>query len=379
MSVIHKKRRGLVIIYDPHSLQQFIWYYCTYKRGKDWDAICLPNGYKGTYMDDYCRKSGIFSKIFTDDTDFLELPYAKKARIFIKLVAYYVIGQRKQCCKSILNEYVGNIDQYDELAAICDIGFISGLFALLGREKRVIYFDDGSGDYNPRSRWKSYSLKSIMAKVQGFLLSWMGYSCYGRFYFEPTKYCYKFSAATERMKYRNYRKMLDLNISKTDTDLYNKILDRVYPEIKQICFDKVEAVFFTDNLSGFTSNYQAYCNKCARYIGQRYKNILLKKHPRDFSDYEFGTDVKVQEVNNEIPAEILFSYLKGKPIYFMISCSMIIFMRPYHYNYKVFYFESLYKENSKSISAALHYHSDYELKQYCERFSTGEYEIIKCG
>ena len=75
--------KGLAIIYDPHNLYQFLWYYCTYGQNKKWDALCLPNGFKGQYMDAYCKKSGVFENIYCDDKDFLAVPLSQQLKIFL--------------------------------------------------------------------------------------------------------------------------------------------------------------------------------------------------------------------------------------------------------------------------------------------------------
>ena len=50
------EKKGLAVIYDPHNLYQFIWYYCNAGRDMVWDALCLPNDKKGEYMHTYCEK-----------------------------------------------------------------------------------------------------------------------------------------------------------------------------------------------------------------------------------------------------------------------------------------------------------------------------------
>ena len=100
------EKRGLVIVYDPHSLQQFVWYYCTYGQDIKWDALCLPNGYKGAYMDTYCVRTGVFENVFKGETDYLEMPFINKVALFLKIFGYYVIGNRKKCSNEILLSYV---------------------------------------------------------------------------------------------------------------------------------------------------------------------------------------------------------------------------------------------------------------------------------
>ena len=59
-------KKGLAVIYDPHNVYQFLWYYCTYGKDIEWSALCLPNSYKGEYLSEPCRKLGIFKKIYRD-------------------------------------------------------------------------------------------------------------------------------------------------------------------------------------------------------------------------------------------------------------------------------------------------------------------------
>ena len=60
--------KGLILVYDPHNLYQFLWYYCTYGKDMKWDALCLPNEGKGEYMSAYCKRVGIFEQVYSDET-----------------------------------------------------------------------------------------------------------------------------------------------------------------------------------------------------------------------------------------------------------------------------------------------------------------------
>lgn len=370
-------KKGLVVIYDPHSLHQFIWYKCTYGLEKRWDALCLPNDYMGMYMDTYCNRAGVFDQIFTGTINYIQLPMKEKAMLFAKMCFYYIIGKRRRCCKKILDEYVGDIDNYDELIAICDTGFVSGLFALLGKEKKVVYLDDGAGEYNKRSRWKNAYKISSGVYWQSFFMACMGYGCKGRFYFGPTKWCYKYSAVTSEMKYTNYKEMLNLfDMSSTDISLYEDLLNRIYPDIKKLDFESAEAIFFTDPMSAFWENYQKYVDECIRYIGNRYKSIIIKKHPKDTATYDFGSDVKVQIVDNEIPAELILDRIKGKNIVFNCISSIIIFMRPYKYKFEILYSDKMYEGSIRSSVSKMKYVPYEKVLNYCEKFAKGYYKIV---
>lgn len=372
----NKTKRGLVIVYDPHTLQQFAWYYYTHGKDVKWDALCLPDGYKGAYMVPYCQRSELFETVMSGKIDYLALPLKEKAKLFGTMVVYFLAGKREKCAKKILNTYVEDIDAYDEILSICDTGFISGLCAMLGKDRKVAYLDDGLGDYNSRTKWSNTYKKTSSTYWQSLLLTRMGYSCKGRFYFEPTKYCYKYSAVTSEMKYRNYKEMSDFDMTNTDVEGYNEALRKAYPEIETINFDEIDAVFFSDNLEVFSSNYQEYYDKCASYVGERHKKVLLKRHPRDGATYNFGPDVKVVEVDNAIPAEIILPYLEGKKIYFTIFSSIIIFMQQYKYKYKVFYSDKMYQENLAQKGSTWKFLSREDTIGLSDRFAKEQYEVI---
>jgi len=369
-------KKGLVIVYDSHTLQQFIWYYFTYGNGKKWDALCLPNGYKGAYMEQYCKKCGIFEEVFRGDVEYLSLELSKKLSLFCMMTGYYLVGKRKKCAKKILNSYIGDIDRYDEIVALCDTGFISGLCAMLGREKLVSYLDDGGGDYNVRTRWSNAYKKTSPIYWQSLLLDRMGYSCKGRFYFEPTKYCVKYSVVPEEMPYRNYKEIRNLDMGNTDIKAYNDTILLTYPELNNINFTDIDAVFFTDNLEVYSEHYQEYYDKCTKIIGGENKTILLKRHPRDGAKYVFPENVTVIEVDNAIPAEVILPYIGGKKIYFSYFSSIIIFMQQYGYTYRVFYSQQFYEANRAQKESSHFFPSREGVYELCNKFTKNGFEMV---
>lgn len=370
------EKRGLVIVYDPHSLQQFVWYYCTYGQDIKWDALCLPNGYKGSYMDTYCVRTGVFENVFKGETDYLEMPFINKVALFLKMFGYYVIGKRKKCATEILESYVTDFGQYDECVAICETGFISGLLTMFGDEKKVSFLDDGLGEYVPRTKWSNTYKKTSSTYWQSFFLTRMGYSCKGRFYFEPTKYCYKYSSVTKEMLYTNYKVMEDFDMTNTNIALYDELLSKAYPNIEHIDFDDVDTVFFTDNLECFSGKAQEYYDKCVKYIEKNARSVLIKRHPRDDGKYDFAEGIRVQEVDSDVPAELILGRIQGKQIYFSYFSSIIIFMQQYGYEYNIMYSEDIYQDNLTSKTGTWHFPSREKVEGYCKRFSGDKYNFI---
>lgn len=378
MEKTEREKKGLAIIYDPHHLQQFIWYYTSHAECEQWDALCLPNGYKGTYMDTYCRRINFFKKIYSDETEYLALSLFQKGQLLINMIWHYVTRHKMIFCKKILNQFVENIDEYDEIVAGTDTGFVSGLIALLGENRKIIYLDDGYGLYNKRFKWRSVYSNNLFISLQGLLMARMGYGCKGLYYFGPTDKCVKYSAVSREMHYRNYREMYDIEYSKTDINRYTQLINKAYPEIQTVDFASAECVFFTDNIEDFDpKQYQSHVSLCVEYIKRRYRHVILKKHPRDIAKYDFGNEVIVQEIDSNIPAEIILERLGGKDIYFDWFSSLIIFAHPYNLNIKIFYFNNLY--NNKPSVSEIRYPDMEHLNNLCRRFTEGNFDVISLG
>ena len=170
----NKKRKGIALIYDPHNLYQFLWYYCTYGDEYEWTALCLPNGAKGEYMSVYCEKSGIFDEIIRDkDGAFLTMSLRQRLVVFGQMFWYAIRGMQKKYCKRLVGKYI-NDEEYDIAVVLTDVGIVSGAFIALSDEKRVVILEDGMGDYFERSNRSL--LKNLFNPYdwQGFLLAKMG-------------------------------------------------------------------------------------------------------------------------------------------------------------------------------------------------------------
>ena len=63
------KKKGLVIIYDPHALMQFLQFYCMNDHSEiEWDVLCLPKDDGDQEMHGFCEKTGSFKNTDKNDT-----------------------------------------------------------------------------------------------------------------------------------------------------------------------------------------------------------------------------------------------------------------------------------------------------------------------
>ena len=366
-------KKGLAIFYSPKELHQFIWYYCNKGQGKEWDALCLPNYPKEEYMHTYCQAAGIFSTVFRSDSVFMNLSTLKKLRLFLSMFGYFLIGQQRRFCRKFLNSYVP-IDDYDEIFVNCN-GLIGGACIVLGREKEVVLLDDGHAEYTKRPKWITKEKLKTSFYREGFILARMGYCATGFYYFDPDKYCIKYANFPEKMLYRNYKEIRQLFAEEgTDQALFEKIMHRIFPSLDKINLKEVDAVFFTRSLSDNVSDYKKYIRCFESFVNERYHNILIKKHPHEICQYHFADHVVCTEIESAIPAEVLLPFLKDKDIYILGSSTILMYTKSLNLHLFVIEFQGLSEESLQDGLA--HYISIEEVRQYCDKYSNGNYELI---
>ncbi len=367
-------KKGLAVVYDPHNLYQFVWYYCNRGKAKHWDALCLPNGYKGEYMHSYCEAAGIFDKVYRDDTDFSTLSAGKKLLTFLQMCGYFVLGRQKNFCRKLLNQYI-NCDDYDEMVVIGDMGVVSGACIALGQEKEVVILEDGVPDYQRRPKIIQPAQVLSWYSWQGFILASMGYCSPGRFQLKTNRNCIKYCSHPEKMKYRDYKELRRLYEGlETDQELFNGIVARIYPTIDEIDFENINAVLLTRPLFDYVINYKPYKERVERYISRKYGYILLKKHPREKEKYEFSQKNTVREVDNAIPAEALLSRLTGKEIILISASAILLYVKPFGLHCTILDPEGIYEESKRS-NTMLNAPSLKEIQEFCDKFAEGYYTI----
>lgn len=369
------ENKGLVVVYDPHNLYQFIWYYCNKGKDKKWDALCLPNGYKGEYMHTYCERAEIFEHIYRDVTDFSALSVANKFKMMTKMIWYFVTGRRKVYCRRILNRYV-NLDEYDELVVIADVGIISGACVALGKEKQVIILEDGLSDYGERPQWIPRSKWKSSYSWQGFFLSKMGYCSPGWFRLKTDKDCIKYCSSPEKMIYRGYKEIRQLYSEEgTDQVLYDSLLKKIYPTLNNYDFNGADVLILTRPLGDYVNDSLKYVKRFERYISDNFNMVFWKRHPRELEIYQFGNKTEVVEIDNSIPAEVILPYFSKKDVVVMSLTASVLPAKALNINCTVIDFDGLYEE-SLNCNSRYRPPSRDEIKEIYDKFLENDYKLI---
>ena len=370
-------KKGLAVIYDPHNLYQFIWYLCTYGKDSSWDALCLPNGSKGEYMGDFCERSQVFSHVYRNNVSFESAKLGKKLGMFVKMFFYYMRRKQLVFCKELLREYI-DIDDYQRVVVLCDIGIVSGACIGLGKMKDIVILEDGTADYADRPR--GYFWKHILNanNWQGMILAKMGYANPAHYYpLESTRYCEKFSSHPDSMKYTNYKSIKKLyDFRNTDEEMYNTIMGRLYPEVNIVELQKADIIVFSSPLNVFVKDTKPFLRAFEEHINcTGCEKIVLKKHPMDEEEYHFNRNIQCVEINSSIPAEALLPYIKNKKIIFMGVSSILLYLDCHGYDIEIVHFSGLHKQaevdKSRFLDSSLE-----EKKTYLSQIGVNGYQFV---
>lgn len=340
------KKKAVVILYSPRGILEFLWYYCTYGKDYEWTAVCALYGDTMEYRLHTCEKLGIFSNILRDERDFMGMSMSEKTKLFLKMGLYFILGQRKRFCKSIIKEAIGDLD-YQLVVISCDFGILPGAFLAESKKKKVVILEDGSADYVERHKWPSFQNINSVNDVAGFLLAKMGYAntafCYAM---KDTKFCEKFAVYPEKLKYRDYKtieKLNDMSYPDFDKEKFEMLREKI---LNDTTAEYVGDVALFTTAFGINDPYDYVVPAVENYINQNYagKTLILKKHPRDNCNYKFSNNIKVHEIDKNLPMEVLGGSLKVKRYIYMAISSSMLSQQMNIDNIDVLYFSELEKK-----------------------------------
>ena len=363
-------KKGLVVVYDPHALLEFLEFLCMGDYEAEWDALCLPQENGTETMSNACAKSGVFKEVFIGNTEYLRISTIKKAILFARMLFFALVGKKRSFASKLISEYVGDIARYDYFASNIDTGFISGMLALFAPERKVFYFDDGFGDYTiTRKKWDSIFAERFL-NFQSVIMARLGYFGKGYTWLETTKNTIKYCSAPQKLKYRNFSEIKRLELDDGKRENYSYLLSKTFPYLEHFRIDGDCAVVFTVPNDVGVERWKEYISEFAMEIGKQYSNILLKRHPRENSDILdiFKTQVKeVTEIPQSVPAEAILPYLNGNRCFFMMADSVFVPLGHYDTFAEVLYYE-------KHVDSEFDY-SLVKMINICEDFMKGRYKI----
>jgi len=335
---IDTMKRGLVVIYDPHALVQFLQLYCMQDYEAEWDALCLPKENGKEEMSLYCKRTNIFSNIYKDDIEYIKLPLVNKVMLFLDMFFHALIGKKRRFFEKHMNNYVPDVKKYDIFVGNTESGFITGMLALMAPEKEVVYFEDGTADYwIYRKKWKSI-LKNPFDNLQAVIMARLGYFGKGYTWLESTKNTVKYCSNKGELFYKNFREIREFDLSYEENREYRKLIKEVYPELEEIPIDQESVIVFTIPNDFNYDEWDEYVRIFIDHICRNAKKLILKCHPRDdYNAYQFPDSVNVYVVPRDIPGELLLDLSDSNDCYLMSADSMVLSMGARHNSVHILY------------------------------------------
>lgn len=343
---MNMKKKAIVLLYSPRELAEFTWFYCKYGRDYEWTAVCAPYGNAIDYVANVCKDSKLFVEVLEDKRCFDSMPFVEKIILFLKMCFYFLIGKRRRFCKRIIEECLGN-RKYDLVVIPCDFGILPGAFLACSNECETIIMEDGAADYKTRYRWVQLKDIKSVYDVIGCMLARMGYANPSIVYtMEDTKNCIKYSTEPERMMYRDYKEIRKMpRVDYIKDEEYNNIINRAYSLKDENYIGEI--LLLTSPVRVYVGDNLEYVEKIQDFVNSNYKGktILMKRHPRDDAKYKFLDEIKVIELDQNLPFEIIANRINVNTIYSVFASSTILSLRDKIEDIKVFYFNCIEKQS----------------------------------
>lgn len=329
--------KALAVLGSPKSLLDFLWYYEAYGKKKyEYDLLILPagmdlNGNWSVRIYDFALNTGIFHEITIYDGTYIDKGLWLKIKTVIDMGWNAILRRQPEYCAKVLKPWI-DCKRYKQIVTVFLPTIFSGELVVLSKYLEVVLLEDGARDYEPHRSWPTrYWIKreGWQYEIAGCILSKLGYADTTTMYnFAPTKRCVKFSSRPEKLLYRDYKEIFQLNdMSLVDKKAYQALVEKTFDY--DVTGVQADYALFTAPLKEDLQVDEKITQDFVRYIvGKMGKGrLLLKKHPRDEMSYQFPDGVEVIEVPKNVPAELLLGILNGTQVYFTYPSTIMQEMR----------------------------------------------------
>lgn len=344
------RKQALAVVAGPYRFYQTLWLYTQFTE-YEWSILLLPYGNDDKIEMDIhskCDKLGIFKKIYHSSMIGQNSNKCELVFIMLQMIIYYFVGKRKTLMKKILFSQTEE-KVFDAYFIGCEYSLIEGSIIGLADEKDVYIFEEGLGDYLPRKKYPSLSLKEIAC----YIVSKMGYfSPYTYFELNNIVFCTKYASLPEALKDRKYKVIKKLfEGSDVSKKKYQHMLSRIYPFSKNIIRES-DIILFTSPWDWDINKKNEYLVKMHTWMVENYKDkrICIKRHPRDVEKYTWN-DLNCTFLDDSIPAEIIVESINKSQEVVMMGTSTIL-LSAFQKTDKivVFKFENLHGEYERYIN-----------------------------
>lgn len=307
------------------QLKDFIWYYLYKGKCYDWDLICQPM-FKEMPLREICERTKIFHNIYMPE------PYItqKKSNLIlfsIRMFSYWLLGRAKEFSKKEIAK-ICDLNEYCLICISTTRGVTPGLIACAAEGEELDLLEDGIGDNTDANI--RFELKRLLdlRYVASYVFAKMGYfniDC--SFPLESTKKFGRYSNRPQELSQCLYKSIHQMNdMSVINADEYAAIINRTFKKVSDI--SDADTILFTARMKDFNSKLYLNCNKSVmEYLCKKnYKTVIFKRHPRDYTKYEFEESITIKEIEPYIIAEDIIPLTRGQDLIFMFPSATLLGM-----------------------------------------------------
>lgn len=325
-----EKKKAVVVVSGSYVLMQAFWIALAYPD-YEWTVVLIKSSDSndGLYVNKkLCENSGVFKNVILVESSDKYANIFEKMCIFMKMFLYYFIGKKKTYCRKYVEDRIGTFD-YDLLCVGSAASFLEGAVLNFSDEIETIIVQEGLGDYVFVDMNYDF-ITNIAGKIL-YKMQYVNYLFYTSYPLNQN--CIKFATAPEDLpdkRYKKIYKLFDNDIVNAET--YSELLNKVYNVEIENNYDIVvfTSITFSDEKYSDSARLVEYLRK--EYSG---KKILVKKHPRDEYEYDFG-ELDVECKYTDIPGEVLIQQLdKAEFIFAFPSTLMMSVVYDDKYTYKL--------------------------------------------
>ena len=321
-----RRKKALVVLYSPKTLNDFLWYYSQMKEEYEWTVLLQCYGGR-IAIEELCKKAGIFDKSICDNGRFDTMSLGSKMKMFLRMGIYYLCHRQTKIAEEILEEKVGKVN-FDLIVVAPSETLVQGMCICMAKKIPVTILEDGLNDYIEHSKRFQFSRGLNFNNILGYLLAKMGYANTSMAYWmENNSLCTKCCCYPERMKNKGYKSIVKLYDEKADDAEYRDLVEKTFEFRLQEVEDSV--ILYTTPLDDFTEGddrelIDGLVNKTVTYIENYGKRVYLKRHPRDTQKYNFNKQDNVIEINKLLPAEFIISLFRKQENVFMYPSTVLM-------------------------------------------------------
>lgn len=312
--------KALAVVAGPYRLMQVLWFTLLYPE-YSWSVVLLRYGENLddlAEMENICKRSGKFSAIYTAVTATRFSSMFEMIKVFLQMIFFFFIGQRKKYCRRLVETYLGQFD-YSLLCLACSYSLFEGAVLNFSDEIPTIMMQEGLGDYICHEK----SEFGLFMRLGGKLLFKMKYVNFlGLKGFAYNKNCIKYATNPERLAEKDFLEIRKLFAGNETLEKdFQNLLGEVY-QVEELDYD---VMVFSSITQSISKDDDIERLRAWLYNHYKDKRILIKKHPQDAFLYQWD-ELNLTCKYTNVPGEVIVKLAPNVKFIFAFPSTLLLSM-----------------------------------------------------